>query len=68
MIPKSHPRYESLVLRDKIVKAQKEGYLADSANELHMGEEKHLTIFLVKKPHSPAKRAMYAAVATILLY
>ena len=30
MIPKSHPRYESLVLRDKIVKAQKEGYLAES--------------------------------------
>lgn len=35
MIPKSHPRYESLVLRDKIVKAQKEGYLAESAMIAH---------------------------------
>ena len=30
MIPKSHPRYESLLLRDKIVKASQKGYLADS--------------------------------------
>ena len=29
MIPKSHPRYESLLLRDKIVKAAEKGYLAD---------------------------------------
>ena len=35
MIPKSHPRYESLVLRDKIVKASEKGYLADSAMIAH---------------------------------
>ena len=35
MIPKSHPRYESLLLRDKMVKAAQEGYLADSALIAH---------------------------------
>ena len=35
MLSKAHPRYESLVLRDKIVKASKEGYLADSAMIAH---------------------------------
>ena len=41
MLSKAHPRYESLVLRDKIVKASKEGLLA---------EVKHLTICLAKRP------------------
>ena len=40
MIPKSHPRYESLLLRDKIVKASKEGYLADSGM-IATEEERH---------------------------
>ena len=35
MIPKSHPRYESLLLRDKIVKAAEKGYLADSGMIAH---------------------------------
>lgn len=66
MIPKSHPRYESLVLRDKIVKAQKEGYLADSAMIAH-GRGESFDYLLGEKTTFPAKRAMYAAVATILL-
>ncbi len=66
MIPKSHPRYESLVLRDKIVKAQKEGYLADSAMIAH-GRGEAFDYLLGEKTTFPAKRAMYAAVATILL-
>lgn len=66
MIPKSHPRYESLVLRDKIVKAQKEGYLADSAMIAH-GRGEAFDYLLGEKTIFPAKRAMYAAVATILL-
>lgn len=66
MIPKSHPRYESLVLRDKIVKAQKEGYLADSAMIAH-GRGEAFDYLLCEKTTFPAKRAMYAAVATILL-
>ena len=35
MIPKSHPRYESLLLREKMVEASKEGILADSALIAH---------------------------------
>lgn len=66
MIPKSHPRYESLVLRDKIVKAQKEGYLADSAMIAH-GRGEAFDYLLGEKTTFPSKRAMYAAVATILL-
>lgn len=66
MIPKSHPRYESLVLRDKIVKAQKEGYLAESAMIAH-GRGEAFDYLLGEKTTYPAKRAMYAAVATILL-
>ncbi|WP_400244909.1 4-phosphopantoate--beta-alanine ligase [Methanobrevibacter smithii] len=66
MIPKSHPRYESLVLRDKIVKAQKEGYLAESAMIAH-GRGEAFDYLLGEKTTFPAKRAMYTAVATILL-
>ena len=35
MLSKSHPRYDSLLLREKIVKASKEGYLAESAMIAH---------------------------------
>lgn len=66
MLPKSHPRYESLVLRDKIVKAQEEGYLADSALIAH-GRGEAFDYLLGEKTTFPAKRAMYAAVAAILL-
>ena len=66
MIPKSHPRYESLVLRDKIVKATKDGYLADSAMIAH-GRGEAFDYLLGEKTIFPAKRAMYVAVATILL-
>lgn len=66
MIPKSHPRYESLVLREKIVNAYKEGYLADSAMIAH-GRGEAFDYLLGEKTTFPAKRAMYAAVANILL-
>ena len=66
MVPKSHPRYESLVLREKIVKAQKEGYLADSAMIAH-GRGEAFDYLLGEKTTLPAKRAMYASVASILL-
>ena len=66
MIPKSHPRYDSLVLRDKIVKATKDGYLADSAMIAH-GRGEAFDYLLGEKTIFPAKRAMYVAVATILL-
>ena len=66
MIPENHPRYESLLLRDKIVKAHKEGYLADSAMIAH-GRGECFDYFLGEKTVFPAKRAMYVAVAALLL-
>lgn len=66
MIPKSHPRYESLVLREKMVKASQEGYLADSALIAH-GRGEAFDYLIGEKTTYPAKRAMYVAVAALLL-
>ncbi len=66
MLSKSHPRYESLVLRDKIVKASKEGYLADSAMIAH-GRGEAFDYLLGEKTTTPAKRAMYVTVALMIL-
>ena len=64
MIPESHPRYESLVLREKIVEASKEGYLADSAMIAH-GRGEAFDYLIGEKTTYPAKRAIYAAVSAI---
>ena len=66
MIPKSHPRYESLLLRDKMVKASQIGYLADSALIAH-GRGEAFDYLIGEKTTYPAKRAMYVAVAALLL-
>lgn len=66
MIPKSHPRYESLVLRDKMVKAAEQGYLADSALIAH-GRGEAFDYLIGERTTYPAKRAMYVAVAALLL-
>ena len=66
MLSKAHPRYESLVLRDKIVKASKEGYLAESAMIAH-GRGEAFDYLLGEKTTLPAKRAMYVTVALMLL-
>ena len=66
MIPKSHPRYESLLLRDKIVKASEKGYLAPSAMIAH-GRGEAFDYLIGEKTTFPAKRAMYVAVAALLL-
>ncbi len=66
MIPKSHPRYESLLLRDKMVKASQAGYLADSALIAH-GRGEAFDYLIGEKTTYPAKRAMYVAVAALLL-
>ena len=66
MIPKSHPRYESLLLRDKIVKAAEKGYLADSGMIAH-GRGEAFDYLIGEKTTYPAKRAMYVAVAALLL-
>ncbi|WP_298522073.1 4-phosphopantoate--beta-alanine ligase [uncultured Methanobrevibacter sp.] len=66
MIPKTHPRYESLLLREKIVKASEKGYLADSAMIAH-GRGEAFDYLIGEKTTYPAKRAMYVAVAALLL-
>jgi len=66
MIPKSHPRYESLILREKMVEASKIGYLADSALIAH-GRGEAFDYLIGEQTTYPAKRAMYVAVAALLL-
>ena len=66
MIDKSHPRYESLLLREKIVKASKKGYLADSGMIAH-GRGEAFDYLIGEKTTHPAKRAMYVAVSSLLL-
>ncbi|MDL2271281.1 phosphopantothenate/pantothenate synthetase [Methanobrevibacter sp. OttesenSCG-928-I08] len=66
MISKTHPRYESLLLREKITKAYKEGYLAESGMIAH-GRGEAFDYLLGEKTIYPAKRAMYAAIAQMLL-
>ncbi|MDO5849197.1 MAG: 4-phosphopantoate--beta-alanine ligase [Methanobrevibacter sp.] len=65
-VPKNHPRYESLVIRDKMVKANEEGILAPSALIAH-GRGEAFDYLLGEKTTLPAKRAMYIAVASLLL-
>lgn len=65
-LSKNHPRYKSLVLREKIVKAGEKGLLAPSALISH-GRGETFDYLLGEKTVFPAKRAMYAAVASMLL-
>jgi 4-phosphopantoate--beta-alanine ligase len=66
MIPKNHPRYQSLLLRDKIKNAFKEGYLADSGMIAH-GRGETFDYLLGEKTTPPAKEAMKVAVSKLLL-
>ena len=66
MIPKTHPRYESLLLRDKVKNAFKEGYLADSGMIAH-GRGETFDYLIGERTTDTAKNACEAAVATILL-
>ena len=66
MLNRSHPRYESLRLREKIVKASKKGYLADSGMIAH-GRGEAFDYLIGEKTTYPAKRAMYVGVSALLL-
>lgn len=66
MIPKDHPRYQSLVLRDKIVKAHKKGILADSGMIAH-GRGEAFDYLIGEKTSIPAKNAIRTAAAALLL-
>lgn len=66
MIPKNHPRYHSLVHRDKIVKAHKNGILADSGMIAH-GRGEAFDYLIGEKTSIPAKNSITAAAAALLL-
>ena len=66
MIPKNHPRYQSLLLRDKVKNAFKEGYLADSGMIAH-GRGETFDYLLGEQTTTPAKEAMKASVCKLLL-
>lgn len=65
-IPPTHPRYESLKLRARIVDAYKAGILADSGLIAH-GRGEAFDYLIGEKTTSPAKKAIEAAVALLLL-
>jgi 4-phosphopantoate---beta-alanine ligase len=66
MIPEDHPRYESLLLRGKIVKAYHAGILADSGMIAH-GRGEAFDYLIGEKTSPPAKKAIKAAAAALLL-
>ncbi len=66
MIPKNHPRYESLLLRKKIVEAFNNGILADSGMIAH-GRGETFDYLIGEKTSEPAKLAIKTAAAMLLL-
>lgn len=66
MIPKNHPRYESLLLRKKIVDAFKAGILADSGMIAH-GRGEAFDYLIGEKTTEPAKLAIKTAASMLLL-
>lgn len=66
MIPENHPRYQSLVLRDKIVKAYKNGILADSGMIAH-GRGEAFDYLIGEKTSPPARESIKAAATALLL-
>ena len=65
-ISPNHPRYHSLVLREKMAQAFKEGILADTALIAH-GRGEAFDYILGEKTSLPAMKAIEAASATLLL-
>jgi len=66
MIDKRHPRYESLKLREKILKAYHMGLLADAGIIAH-GRGEAFDYLIGEKTRKPAIQAIKAAAATLLL-
>ncbi|MGL4670091.1 MAG: phosphopantothenate/pantothenate synthetase [Methanobacteriaceae archaeon] len=64
-IPKNHPRYESLIQREKIKKAYKEGILADSGMIAH-GRGETFDYLLGEKTTNPGKIAIKLGAQLIL--
>lgn len=66
MIPKDHPRYESLMLRARIVDAYKKGILADSGMIAH-GRGEAFDYLIGEKTTETARKAERAGAAALLL-
>lgn len=66
MIPKDHPRYDSLVLRARMVEASKKGILADSAMIAH-GRGEAFDYLIGERTTGPAEKAVKAAAAALIL-
>jgi 4-phosphopantoate--beta-alanine ligase len=66
MIPKDHPRYESLIKRDKIKNAYKKGYLSDSGMIAH-GRGETFDYLIGEKTSQASKIAIEISVCKLLL-
>lgn len=66
MIPKNHPRYESLLSREKIVNAYKSGILADAGMIAH-GRGEAFDYLLGEKTSATAEKSIEAAAAALLI-
>jgi len=63
-IPKNHPRYESLILREKVKNCLKEGIISEIGIAAH-GRGEAFDYFLGEKTTSEAKRSIKAAAIMI---
>ncbi len=66
MIPKNHPRYQSLLSRDKIVNAYKSGILADAGMIAH-GRGEAFDYLIGEKTTKVAENSIEAAAAALIL-
>ncbi len=65
-IPRNHPRYHSLIIREKLVRGFREGYVVPQGLIAH-GRGEAFDYLIGECTIEPARRAMYAAVALMLL-
>ena len=65
-IPKSHPRYNSLITREKISNAMKIGLVHETGLIAH-GRGEAFDYILGEHTIEPARKAMYAGIALMLL-
>lgn len=66
LIPKNHPRYESLLLREKIIEGLNEGYVAYAGLIAH-GRGECFDYLIGEKTIEPALKAIDAAAAALIL-
>jgi 4-phosphopantoate--beta-alanine ligase len=66
MIPKDHPRYKSLLSREKIVNAYKSGILADAGMIAH-GRGEAFDYLLGEKTNNSSKKSIKTAAAALLI-